>query len=81
MDKYIEMLSAVGSGYLHIAKAFATDNGCPMIEPAHLLRALLHKDMGLMPVYREHVGFGLLLSARLGGCACRSGSEIPLSDA
>lgn len=48
MDKYIEMLSAVGSGYLHIAKAFATDNGCPMIEPAHLLRALLHKDMGLM---------------------------------
>lgn len=48
MDKYIEMLSAVGGGYLHIAKAFATDNGCPMIEPAHLLRALLHKDMGLM---------------------------------
>ena len=48
MDKYIETLSMVPNDYLHIASSFAIDNSCPKIEPAHLLRALLHKSMGLV---------------------------------
>lgn len=48
MDKYIEALSTVPDDFLHLAKSFATDNGSPKIEPAHILRALLHKSMGLM---------------------------------
>lgn len=47
MDKYTELLSTVPDGYLHIAMSFAIDNNSPRIEPAHLLRAILHKSMGL----------------------------------
>lgn len=47
MDKYIEHLSIIPNGYLHIVKSFAVDNNSPKIEPAHILRALLHKDIGL----------------------------------
>ncbi len=47
MDKYIGLLSAVPNGFLHVAKSFATDNSSPKIEPAHILRALLHKSAGL----------------------------------
>jgi len=47
MDKYIEALSLMPNEYLHIASSFAIDNSSPKIEPPHLLRALLHKGMGL----------------------------------
>lgn len=47
MDKYIELLADVPCGFLHLAKSFASDNGSPKIEPAHMLRALLHKNCGL----------------------------------
>ena len=33
---------------LHVAQSYATDNKSPKIEPAHLLRALLHKSAGLV---------------------------------
>lgn len=48
MDKYIEALSLMPNGYLHIATSFALDNNSPKLEPSHLLRALLHKGMGLV---------------------------------
>lgn len=48
MDKYIEQLTTLPCDLLHIAKSYATDNGSPKIEPAHLLRALLHKSVGLV---------------------------------
>ena len=48
MDKYTEQLSLMPNDFLHIAKSFAVDNNSPKIEPAHLLRALLHKSMGLV---------------------------------
>lgn len=48
MDKYIEYLTSLPNNYLHIARSFATDNSSPKIEAAHLFRALLHKDMGLI---------------------------------
>jgi len=48
MDKYIENLSLMSNEYLHIASSFAIDNSSPKIEPAHLLRALLHKSIGLI---------------------------------
>ena len=47
MDKHVEYLSLLPNDYLHLAKSFATDNNSPKIEPAHLFRALLHKNMGL----------------------------------
>ncbi len=47
MDKYIEALSLLPNDYLHIVTSFALDNKSPKIEPSHLLRALLHKSMGL----------------------------------
>ena len=48
MDKYSEMLANLPFDLLHIAKSFANDNKSPKIEPAHLLRALLHKSAGLV---------------------------------
>ena len=48
MDKYTEALSSIPNGYLHIVASFAVDNSSPAIEPAHMLRALLHKGMGLV---------------------------------
>lgn len=48
MDKYIEALTLIPNDYLHIASSFALDNSSPKIEPAHLLRALLHKSVGLV---------------------------------
>lgn len=48
MDKYLEALSQMSNDYLHIATSFAIDNNSPKIEPSHLFRALLHKDMGLV---------------------------------
>lgn len=48
MDKYIEQLSVMPNGFLHLAKSFAMDNGSPKIEPVHILRALLHKNVGLV---------------------------------
>lgn len=48
MDKYTEHLSNLPNDFLHIAKSFAIDNNSPKIEPAHLLRALLHKNVGLI---------------------------------
>lgn len=47
MDKYIEYLEKLSPDLLHIALSFANDNKSPFLEPAHLLRALLHKSMGL----------------------------------
>ena len=48
MSKYIDALGSLPFDMLHIAQSFATDNKSPKIEPAHLLRALLHKDAGLV---------------------------------
>ena len=48
MDKYSEMLANLPFDLLHIAQSFANDNKSPKIEPAHLLRALLHKSAGLV---------------------------------
>lgn len=47
MDKYTEILSQIPNDFLHIVKSFAVDNSSARIEPAHILRALLHKNMGL----------------------------------
>ncbi len=47
MSKYLDYLQQLPGGLLHIAQSFATDNKCPQIEPAHLLRAMLHKNVGL----------------------------------
>lgn len=47
MDKNIEALTLIPNDYLHIASSFAIDNNSPKIEPSHLLRALLHKSIGL----------------------------------
>ena len=48
MDKYIQLLQGFSFDLLHIAQSFAKDNKSPKIEPAHLLRALLHKSAGLV---------------------------------
>lgn len=48
MDKYVDRLSLLPNDFLHIVKSFATDNSSPKIEPAHILRALLHKNAGLV---------------------------------
>ena len=48
MDKYIQRLANLPFDLLHIAQSFANDNKSPKIEPAHLLRALLHKSVGLV---------------------------------
>lgn len=47
MDKYTKLLEGLPFNLLHIAQSFAKDNKSPKIEPAHLLRALLHKSVGL----------------------------------
>ena len=48
MDKYAEQLSSLHFDLLHIAQSYANDNNNPQIEPAHILRALLHKSAGLI---------------------------------
>lgn len=48
MEKYIELLSELPVDLLHIAQSYAIDNNSPFIEPAHFLRALLHKKAGLI---------------------------------
>ncbi len=48
MDKYSEYLSSFPFDMLHLAESFAKDNKSPKIEPAHLLRALLHKSAGMV---------------------------------
>ena len=48
MDKYTQLLAGLPFDLLHIAMSFANDNKSPMIEPAHLFRALLHKNAGLV---------------------------------
>lgn len=48
MDKYIQLLSGLPVDLLHVAESFANDNQSPVIEPAHLFRALLHKSIGLV---------------------------------
>jgi ATP-dependent Clp protease ATP-binding subunit ClpA len=48
MDKYTELLANLPFDLLHIAQSFANDNKSPKIEPAHMLRALLHKSAGLV---------------------------------
>lgn len=48
MDKYTQRLENLPFDLLHIAQSYANDNKSPKIEPAHLLRALLHKSAGLV---------------------------------
>jgi len=48
MDKYTQLLENLPFDLLHIAQSFANDNKSPKIEPAHLLRALLHKSAGMV---------------------------------
>lgn len=47
-DKYILQLESLSFDLLHIAQSYANDNKSPKIEPAHLFRALLHKNAGLV---------------------------------
>lgn len=47
-DKYIQQLELLPFDIIHIAESFAKDNKSPQVEPAHLLRALLHKSAGLV---------------------------------
>lgn len=47
-NKYSQQLEALPFDLLHIAQSYANDNKSPMIEPAHLFRALLHKSAGLI---------------------------------
>lgn len=48
MDKYTEILSQIPGDFLHLVKSFALDANSPEIEPAHIFRALLHKNAGLV---------------------------------
>ncbi len=48
MSRYTKQLEALPFDIMHIAQSFATDNKSPKVEPAHLLRALLHKKAGLV---------------------------------
>lgn len=48
MDKYKQRLENLPFDLLHIAQSYANDNKSPKIEPAHLLRALLHKSAGMV---------------------------------
>ena len=48
MSKYSKALENLPFDLLHIAQSFANDNKSPKIEPAHLMRALLHKSAGLV---------------------------------
>ena len=48
MDKYTELLAGLPFDLLHIAQSFANDNKSPKIEPAHMLRALLHRSAGMV---------------------------------
>lgn len=48
MDKYAQLLMSLPFDYLHLSESFANDNHSPKIEPAHLFRALLHKNAGLV---------------------------------
>ena len=47
-DKYLNYLEDLPFDIVHVAQSYAIDNQSPEIEPAHLLRALLHKSAGLM---------------------------------
>lgn len=47
-DKYSLHLETLPFDLLHIAQSYANDNKCPKIEPAHMFRALLHKNAGLV---------------------------------
>ena len=53
MDRYSDLIEKLPAGLLHIAESFAKDNKSPKIEPAHLLRALLHKSVGLVNFIEE----------------------------
>jgi ATP-dependent Clp protease ATP-binding subunit ClpA len=48
MNKYTQRLENLPFDLLHIAQSYANDNKSPKIEPAHLLRALLHKSAGMV---------------------------------
>ena len=48
MDKYTRLLENLPFDLLHIVQSYASDSKSPKIEPAHLLRALLHKSVGLV---------------------------------
>lgn len=47
-DKYSQYLEKLPFDFLHIAQSYANDGNSPRIEPAHLFRALLHKNAGLV---------------------------------
>ena len=59
MDKYVQLLQAFSFDLLHIAQSYATDNKSPKIEPAHLLRALLHKSAGLVNFIEDTLDDGI----------------------
>lgn len=50
MDKYLTILGQLPFDLVHMAQSFASDNMSPLIEPAHVFRALLHKSAGLIKV-------------------------------
>lgn len=87
MDKYTELLASLPENFLHIAASFATDGSAPAIEPAHLLRALLHRDMGLADYIENDLDsdYYYLLDwadLRVGQC-CKSAypmKDVKLSD-
>lgn len=55
MDKYTEFLSQIPDDFLHIVKSFVVDNNSSRIEPAHIFRALLHKNVGLIDLIENRL--------------------------
>ena len=46
-------LTEEGKRSVKIAQAFAKENMNPVFAPAHLLKALLHKDIGLQSLLKD----------------------------
>lgn len=55
MDKYTEFLTQIPDDFLHIVKSFVVDNNSSRIEPAHIFRALLHKNVGLIDLIEDRL--------------------------
>ena len=55
MDKYTEFLTQIPDDFLHIVKSFVVDNNSSRIEPAHIFRALLHKNVGLIDLIENRL--------------------------
>lgn len=48
MSNIIDFFEGLSVDLVHIAQSYASDNLSPRIEPIHIFRALLHKNVGLV---------------------------------